>query len=195
MTDTPTKQPGIYRQADNSPVSQAEALKLWAAVAFDELVRIAHNYDAIVTYKELALQVQEVSGVRTRVLITHWIGKLLEEVATLARDAGEPPLTSLCVHQDGTIGEGYARAPKFVADYSSDDIEFYAAEHRFLCYQKHAKDLPLDGGKPNLTPAERARRARRSVSASPADITCANCFIALPATNICDECGWSPTAA
>lgn len=194
MADSANKQPGIYRQEDNSPVSQPDALRAWASVALHELIRTAQKYDSVVTYKELALLVQDASGIKTRVLITHWIGKLLEEVAILARDTGEPPLTSLCVHQDGTIGEGYARAPKSVADRPGEDIEFYAAEHRLLCYQKYAKDLPSDGGQPNLTPAERARRLRRLGPASTPSIACPNCFVTLPATNVCDGCGWSPAA-
>lgn len=195
MANSGNKQPGIYREADNSRVSKPEALREWATVAFDELVRTAHKYDAFVTYKELALLVQEQSGIRTRVLITNWIGKVLEEVAILARDRAEPPLTSLCVYQDGAIGEPYARAPKSVADNPGEDIEIYAAGHRLLCYQKYAEDLPSDGGKPNLTPAERARRSRRTAPNPPADITCVNCFVTLPATNVCDDCGWSPVAA
>lgn len=194
MEESSSKLPGIYREEDQSAVSQADAVRAWAVVAFDELIRTAHKYDAVVTYKELALLVQDVSGIRTRVLITNWIGKLLEEVAILAREREEPPLTSLCVHHDGTIGDGYARAPKSVVDQPGEDIEFYAAEHRLLCYQKYAEDLPSDGGNPNLTPAERARRSRRS-AISPTSITCASCFVSLPATNVCDECGWSPSSA
>jgi hypothetical protein len=45
-----------------------------------------------------------------RMLLTNWIGKLLEQVAIRAKANREPSLTSLCVHQDGTIGDGYARA-------------------------------------------------------------------------------------
>lgn len=195
MEESTNKLPGIYREEDQSPLAQADALRAWATFAFDELIRTAHKYDAVVTYKELALLVQDSSGIRTRVLITHWIGKLLEEVAILARDRGEPPLTSLCVRQDGTIGDGYARAPESLSEQPGDDIEIYAAGHRLLCYQKHAEDLPPNGGTPNLTPAVRARRARRTVTAAPAGITCANCFISLPATQVCDDCGWSPAPA
>lgn len=188
------KQPGIYREEDSSRVSLADAIRAWAVIALDELIDTAHKYDAVVTYKELAMLVQDESGIRTRMLLTNWIGKLLEEVAVLARDRGEPPLTALCVRQDGTIGEGYARAPKSVADRPGEDIEYYAAEHRLLCYQKYAKDLPPDGGQPRLTPAERARRSRRTAPTPPVSVTCINCFVNLPATNVCDECGWSPKA-
>ena len=58
------------------------------------------------------------------------------------------------------FGPGYARAPKSVVGEPGDDIEQYAAEHRLLCYQRYAGDLPSDGGMPALTRAEAERRAR-----------------------------------
>lgn len=194
MSEAGERLPGIYRVEDGSRVSRADALQEWVPIALNELIDTARRYDGLVTYKELALRVQEVSGIRTRVLITNWIGKLLEEVAVLAKQNGEPPLTSLCVHQDGTIGEGYVRAPKSVADAPGSDIEFYAAEHRLLCYRKYATDLPPDGGTPNLTPAERERRSRGTTTPAAPTPTCPNCFVILPAAGACGNCGWSPVA-
>ena len=191
MSTTSAKPPGIYREADDSRVAQAEALCAWTPIALEELIATARTYDAVITYKELALRVQDASGIRTRVLITNWIGTLLEQVAILAKERAEPPLTALCVRHDGTIGDGYLRAPKSVADQPGADIEMYAAEHRLLCYQKYAKDLPADGGSPRLTLAvERRRRAQKAVSA-PEPVTCPNCFVTLPTTTVCDYCGWS----
>jgi hypothetical protein len=37
-------------------------------------------------------------------LMMHWIGQVLERVAERCGAFGEPSLTSLCVHQNGTIG-------------------------------------------------------------------------------------------
>lgn len=79
-----------------------------------------------------------------------------------AKEDNQPPLTSLCVHQDGTIGPGYARAPKATTDEPDEDIEFYAAKHRLLCYQMYATDLPPNGGEPALTHAEGERRRRKA---------------------------------
>lgn len=191
MSNSAFSLPGIYRVADGSRLSQADALQEWVPVAFDELIATAHTYNAYVTYKELASRVQTVTGIRTRVLITNWIGKLLEEVAIVATDRGEPPLTSLCVRKDGSIGDGYARAPKSVDDQPGADIEMYAAEHRLLCYRKYATDLPPDGGAPNLTPAEYERRARRHPPVELAPVTCPNCFVVVPLTGVCSDCGWS----
>jgi hypothetical protein len=183
--------PGTYRESDGSRVAFAEAMATWIPLAYDELIATAGRYHAVVTYLELSEHVQEVSGVRTRTLLTNWIGKLLEEVARRAKEEGLPPLTSLCVHQNGTIGPGYARAPKATAE-PGDDIELYAAHHRLLCYQAYATDLPDDGGEPALTPAERDRRRRKAAQAPVQSPRCPQCNIELPTSRICDDHGKAP---
>lgn len=187
MTNEP-KLPGTYRVADGARVEFADALAAWIPIAYDELVGTAHRYHAYVTYLELSERVQELSGIRTRMLLTNWIGKLLEQVAARAKANGEPPLTSLCVHQDGTIGQGYARAPKSVIDSPDEDIEFYAAQHRLLCYRKYATDLPPDGGEPTLTKAESERRARKAAQIPVRRAFCPVHFTELPASGRCDYC-------
>jgi hypothetical protein len=87
-------------------------------------------------------------------------------VAKLAADRGEVPLTALCVHKDGTIGLGYMRAPKSVDVDPTADVDELAADHRLLCYQKSAVDLPADGGKPTLTPKV-SEAPRKTPSAAP----------------------------
>lgn len=188
MTDIHGELPGTYRVADGSRVAFAEAVATWIPLAYDELIATAHRYHAVITYLELSEHVQEVSGIRTRTLLTNWIGKLLEEVARRAKASHEPPLTSLCVHQDGTIGPGYARAPKSTDDEPGDDIEVYAAEHRLLCYRKYAEDLPADGGRPALTRAESARRARKAAQVPARRPVCPRCFTELPAAGHCAYC-------
>jgi hypothetical protein len=180
--------PGTYRVADESRVNFADALAAWIPLAYEELIATARKYHAVTTYLELSAHVQEASGIRTRTLLTNWIGKLLEEVAVRAKANSEPPLTSLCVHQDGTIGPGYARAPKAVSDEPGQDIEFYAAEHRLLCYRKYAEDLPVDGGKPALTRSEYERRARKAMQEPIRRPLCPLCSTELPASGRCDYC-------
>jgi hypothetical protein len=150
-TTTDDELPGTYRVADGARVQFADALAAWVPIAYDELLATARSYNAYVTYLELGERVQDLSGIRTRMLLTNWIGQLLEQVAARAKADGEPPLTSLCVRQDGTIGDGYARAPKSVVDMPGEDIEDYAAQHRLLCYKRYAADLPADGGHATLT--------------------------------------------
>jgi hypothetical protein len=180
--------PGTYRVADGARVEFADALAAWVPLAYDDLVATADRYHAYVTYLELSERVQELSGIRTRMLLTNWIGKLLEQVAARAKANGEPPLTSLCVHQDGTIGQGYARAPKSVVDTPEEDIEYYAARHRLLCYQKYADDLPVGGGEPALTKAESERRARKAAQMPIRRALCPVHFTELPASGHCDYC-------
>jgi len=185
---TSSELPGTFRIADGSRVAFSDAMAAWIPLANDELVATARRYGAVITYLELSERVQEVSGVRTRTLLTNWIGKMLEEVARQAKGNGEPPLTALCVHQDGTIGPGYARAPKSTIDEPGEDIEYFAAEHRLLCYRKFAWDLPADGGQPALTRAEYERRARRSAQRPVPRPVCPTCFTELPSSVRCDYC-------
>ena len=180
--------PGTYRVADGTRVLFSDALAAWVPLAYDELLTTAEHYRAVITYGELSERVQKLSGTRTRMLLANWIGQLLGQVAARAKTNNEPPLTSLCVHQDGTIGEGYAGAPKSVIDTPGEDIEYYAAQHRLLCYQKYAKDLPADGGRPALTKAETERRARKTAREPAQREICSIHFVELPASGHCDYC-------
>lgn len=182
--------PGTFRVSDGSKVEFSEALDLWVPLAYAALVETARRYDRWTTYLELTEHVQQVSGVRTRMLIGNWSGKLLERVAKLAADRGDVPLTSLCVHQDGTIGVGYLRAPKSVRVDSAADVDELAADHRLLCYRKYATDLPVDGGKPALTPKVAQARAKRAAHSRPAPELCPSHFIELSITGECSLCDY-----
>jgi hypothetical protein len=182
------KLPATLRTADGTKVEFADAMATWIPVARDELIATARRYHAVITYAELSEHVQHVSGITTRALVTNWIGKLLEEVASRAKADGDPPLTSLCVLKDGTIGSGYARAPKSTTDEPGEDIELYAARHRLLCYREFAEDLPAGGGRPALTPAEQQRRARKSAADPAPRPKCPGCFTELPTSGSCDYC-------
>lgn len=182
--------PGTYRVADKARIEFSAALETWIPLAYAELLATARKYQAVVTYLELSEHVQDVSGIRTRTLLTNWIGKLLEAVAVTAKANGEPPLTSLCVRQDGTIGPGYARAPKSVVDEPGKDIEFYAAEHRLMCYRKYAEDLPADGGQPALTKGEAERRSRKAAHEPIRRPICPVHFTELPASGHCHYCAY-----
>lgn len=152
----------MAQRSDGSVIPHADALELWASVAYEKLKEVAHQYNDVIHYKELALHVQDATGVETDQLIMNWIGKVLEIAARRAVDAEEPPLTSLCVREDGSIGPGYERAPKFAPVSAITDLEDVAAEHRLLCYLRYATDLPDDGGRATLTPQEAIRR-RKSI--------------------------------
>lgn len=179
---------GTYFEADGAKVKFADALAAWVPIAHEVLVQTAGNYNWTTTYKELTDVVQERSGIRTKMLIGNWSGKLLEQVAVRAAEAGEPPLTSLCVHQNGTIGEGYARAPKSVPSDPDTDVDDLAAQHRLLCYRRYADDLPADGGTRTLTPQVAEVRARQAKIGVKHRAICPIHFMELPASGVCAEC-------
>jgi hypothetical protein len=66
--------------ADVSAVEFANVLIAWKAVARPALVRTAKKYHAIITYNELAEEVQSRTGIRTRSLMMNWIGQVLGRV-------------------------------------------------------------------------------------------------------------------
>lgn len=179
---------GTYRMVDGAKVEFADAMDAWVPLAYELLLDTARTYNRWVTYLEVTERVQEVSGIRTRMLIGNWSGKLLERVAKLAVERGEPPLTALCVHQDGTIGAGYRRAPKSIAADPDADVDDLAAEHRLLCYQKYATDLPADGGSATLTPTVAEARTRRRATSAPPRPVCPIHFVELSATGLCGSC-------
>ncbi|MCD1286001.1 hypothetical protein CV023_09175 [Brevibacterium sp. CCUG 69071] len=187
MTNVSSPQ-GTYFEADGSKADFSEALHSWVTIAYELLIQTAQKYNRTLTYKEITEAVQARSGIRTKMLISNWSGKLLEQVAKRAAEAGEPPLTSLCVHQDGTIGDGYAQAPKAVNSDPAADVEDLAAQHRLLCYQKFATDLPSDGGVPTLTPEVAAVRNRRTKNFDRQNAVCPTHFMELSATGVCAEC-------
>lgn len=179
---------GTYRIDDGSKVEFADALAAWVPIAYVHLVETARHYNRWTTYLDLTEHVQEASGIRTRMLIGNWSGKLLEQVAQLAVDRGDVPITSLCVHQDGTIGAGYRRAPKSVTSDPDADVDDLAAAHRLLCYRKYAADLPADGGEAALTPKVAAARARRTPARPVSRPICPIHFVELSATGVCALC-------
>lgn len=180
---------GTYRVSDSSPVEFPDALKIWVPLAHERLIAVAGEYHAVVTHNELTARVQGLSGIRTRMAMTKWIGWLLEGVSDIVEEAGEPPLTSLCVHHDGTMGKIYPQSPDAPAREPGSDIEQYAADHRLLCYQKYAADLPADGGVAALTPQVLARRTRKPPKREePEPQRCPIHFTTLPASGQCDYC-------
>src|ERR1035441_121606 len=101
---------GTVRMADGKPVLFPDAVHAWVLAARPVLEGIARRYGALITYKELAEEAQVMSGIRTGAPMRRWIGCVLGGVAVQCHREGEPLLSALCVHQDGTIGDGYAVA-------------------------------------------------------------------------------------
>jgi hypothetical protein len=184
-------QPGTYRQGDRTPVEFADALAEWTAAAIPILERVARTYHGTITYQELGEQVQEATGIRTRMLLRYWIGRVLGGVARTSHGRGHPILSALCVRGNGTVGAGYAEAVAENYGEAPDDIEMHAAVERLRCYRHFGAVLPPGGGEPALTPQVAVLRARatgRARDAASGPAPCPTCNLVLPVTGKCDTC-------
>ena len=182
--------PGTFREVDGEAVEMADAKEAWTPFARAALVRTAGKYRATITYKELGTEVQELSGIRTRMLLQHWIGDLLGLVSDECRSAGEPLLSSLCVTSDGTVGPGYAKVISWVETEGGKDVDDLAAEERLRCYEHFGATLPADGGRPSLHPTlarKREREMKAKIAARPRAV-CPTCHMQVPTSGICDTC-------
>ena len=181
---------------DAAEIGAPAARTAWAEAARPVLLEAARRYNAVVTYKELAEQVQQHTMIRTTQQQHHWIGDVLGRVARTCREQGEPLLSALCVNAQGSVGQGYATIVRDLEGEEPDDADAHAANQRIECYRYfEAGDLPADGGSASLVPKlaasrERARaRTRKAAIAARPINTCPTCQMAIPATGVCDNCG------
>jgi len=178
---------GTTRRRDGSPVDFKQACSAWARAARPILEQTARSYRTVINYQQLAEAVQEVTGITTGVPFRHWIGGVLEALAAAERP-GEPILTSLVVHGDGTIGAGYARPVEAREGKAPADLEGHAARERLQCYIHFGATLPPGGGRPYFTPTVASRRARTSPAKAKERKACPTCFVTLPLSGACSEC-------
>ncbi len=113
-----------------------------------------------------------------------WHGSATHEVSRSSQ---------LCVHADGTVGEGYGKA--IAENHGGDmpeDLNMHAAIERFGCYQHFGAAVPADGGSPALTAQVAARRNRvRTQAANGREVqrtVCSSCHLLLPMSGQCDTC-------
>src|SRR4051812_19392668 len=95
---------------DASEVGATATREAWSEAARTKLLEAAGSYRALVTYKQLATAVQEISGITTTQPMHQWIGDVLGRVTDECQSRGEPLLSSLCVSVQGSVGQGYADA-------------------------------------------------------------------------------------
>lgn len=187
-TETPE-----HTEAPSLTVEEAEAA--WTPAAHSILKGVAGTYLGLIQHAELADLVQKESGVHTRRQVRTWIGPVLERVARHNHDHDEPPLTSLVVHKvDGTVGSGYDVVLSLGGHDPIEDPlarEKHAAESRLACYQWAGADLPAGGGRATLAPRFEQLQARQRKEARAAETrpVCATCFMEIPPTGVCDNCG------
>lgn len=189
-------------------VSPKAGLQAWTKQAYDVLVETASHYNAVITYGDLAEEVQARSGLRTTANQRSWIGEVLHLIAYQNHRTGEPPLTALVVHkQDGHVGAGYDEVLRISGIKPIDDPierENHAAAARLECYRHWCPYVPADA-KPTLAPAaSRAPRAGtthprtaqpRTVQPRRTERTnerhgsiCPRCFMEMPLTGECQNC-------
>ena len=63
----------------------------WAKHAYEVLVETAGRYNAVITYSELAEEVQRRSSLRTKSQMRNWIGGLLADLVKVNHVRSEPP--------------------------------------------------------------------------------------------------------
>ena len=182
------------RTADDVPVSRKDAEKAWAQAAVQVLTGVACSYHAVIEYAALAQEVQERTGISTKMGQQNWIGSVLGRVARANHVSGLPPLTSLVVRSGfGMVGEGYDLVLELAGQQPLHDPverEDHAALARLDCYKWAGVMEPTGGWKPALAPALQAARERAvkaSLPVKPIPL-CPNCRVALPATGHCDDC-------
>lgn len=164
---------GFWYEADDIPTSETVALEAWVRVAHDLLSRTADTYHAVMEEADFAEKLQATSGIRTTRPYSRWLDKVLGPLARYCDATGEPPLDALVLS-------------------AHDDLP--AARLRLECY-RWAGSAPADGGEPAphvvkvSRPAPASRVPSRVAKSDQPVAVCPRCFMAIPATGICDNCG------
>ena len=169
------------------------ALDAWEPHAVSLLMDTAKKYKGFVTYKQLAETVQQQSSIRHNGLLTNSIGSVLGRVVEHCAREKIPHLSSLCVKEDGTVGDGYRHVLLTCGeadDVGYDQLDVHAAEMRLECYRHFGAQLPADGGFPTLTPKAKAASDYKKAQAKLAEPPklCLRCNTVLPLTGKCDDC-------
>ena len=167
----------------------------WAKHAYEVLVETAGRYNAVITYSELAEEVQRRSSLRTKAQMRNWIGALLADLVKVNHVRNEPPLASLVVRKDdGQVGAGYDEALRVAGEAPITDPlerENSAAAARLECYRHWGADVPADAV-PTLTAKARVVRAStpRATAATEArrGAVCPTCFMEMPVSGPCPNC-------
>lgn len=195
MNDSVAVTVGAWRAGDGTAVPFRGATVAWALAAHTELAETATGYGHFVTVNELAERVQEVSGVHTEAPTRTWMDAILRKVARRCHRAGEPPLPSLCVKQNHTVGDAYKYVLELAGLPIPEDLELHAAYARWQCYQFYGAAIPADGGVPPLTPKVAAKRRMTMTTVAPEAPpepvrapVCSQCFIQLPVGGTCYFC-------
>ena len=176
-------------------LSREEAEEAWVAAAHEILTDLAATYQAVIETSELGNEVKARTQIQTRAQTRSWMPRVLERVAELSQSKGEPALTSLVVNKtDGMVGTAYDTVLRLTGQEPIAEPlerEKHAAQARLECYRWGGAKLPAGGGMPALSPRleqVRARERKERIAAIEPNV-CASCFMVIPPTGVCDNCG------
>jgi hypothetical protein len=174
-----------------SDVGVATARIEWAGAAREMLLVAAKKYQALVQHKDIAIGVQELTGIRTKQPSRQWIGGVLAEVSAESLRRSEPMLSALCVNPDESVFDGYAAIVGAATGTTPPDADVHASHERLAGYRHfEAAGLPPGGGSAILPPklaAARARARKAAIAERPIN-KCPVCNLQTPANGICDTC-------
>ena len=177
------------------PLTQELAEEAWAPEVHRILTRVAGTYQGLIEYAELGAEVKEAAGIRSSRPVRSWIGPVLCRVAQENHARNEPALTSLVVHKaDGIVGVGYDEALTLAGIPPIEDPvarEKHAAQARLECYRWAGATMPASGGRAAVSPRfeQIQARLRKERRAAEQPTICTSCYMAIPPTGVCDNCG------
>ena len=193
----PPRTPGTWHDSD--PTKRAEwhlAVDAWVQATEKILVEVAATYGGSVTYDQLAHQLFDRTGYRTRMMLGHWIGQVLGPLQAATLSDGKPPLSALVVRAGtGGVGDGYVNHDHPEGFASFAERQHAAAADRLTCYRAYCADVPDDAA-PQMTSLFIAkgtsldsvdRRPLQKPVPKPPKI-CTTHNVALPASGRCDYC-------
>ncbi|WP_147915445.1 hypothetical protein [Ruania zhangjianzhongii] len=184
------------QRTDERRVGVNEGSKAWAEEAVEVLTEVAGHYLGIITYAELAEEVQARTRLRTRAPFRNWIGGVLATVVSRCHALGLPPLTSLVVHgrgkdggtEEGTVHARFTCYRRFADDIPAEVLAAAAAADRAKA-EEAAASTRASRAKSRASARTRAPRERRQKATEEAPKICPSCFVQLPGSGICDDCG------
>ncbi len=163
----------------------------WAGAAREVLLKTARSYGSLITQQKLATQIQDRTNLHTDRQIRHWLGAVLRRVAEESAARDEPLLIALVVDARGSVGDLYAKTLLDLRGEEIDHVDDHAARERLACHEYFGANLPSGGGLATLAPQVAAARTRTRKKAAEERVIpiCPNCYTAVPATGVCDNCG------
>ncbi|WP_147262046.1 DUF429 domain-containing protein [Blastococcus sp. TF02A-26] len=154
--------PGTWH--DSNPTTKAAwpvAVDAWIQATPTILERVAATYGGSITYEQLAHQLFDETGYRTRMLLGQWIGQVLGPVQAATLTGGKPPLSSLVVTAaTGGVGDGYVNHEHPDGFASFAERQHAAAVDRLTCYRTYCDHVPGDAA-PQMTPLYIAKQTSR----------------------------------